>query len=336
LLAAADSLLGAARAADPTWIDPVILQGEVALQSVVPLEDPAARAAAIQRGLQAALEALQLDPSSARALALRGTLTFNDWRLARTTDPTARAALLTSARQDLETATRDDPTLASAFAQLSFLYYADKQFDIYMALTAARQAYEADAYLSMADLILHRLFWASYDTDQFADATKWCDEGRRRFPTEARFVECRLWTMLAPDAPPEIALAWRRAATLDSLTRPDQRAFTSRLGQMIVGGVIGRAAQRGPEGAPAAALADSANRVLTRARADRDVDPRLELAAYEAIMRAQMGQDREAIDLLRRYVAVNPDHSFQVGGNIHWWWRNLKNDPAFQAVMARR
>jgi hypothetical protein len=142
--------------------------------------------------------------------------------------------------------------------------------------------------------------------------------------------------MLAPDASPDIALAWRRAATLDSLTRPDQRAFTSRLGQMIVGGVIGRAAQRTPQGAPAKALADSAVRVLTRARADRDVDPRLELAAYEAIMRAQMGQDREAIDLLRRYVAVNPDHSFQVGGNIHWWWRNLKNDPAFQAVMARR
>ncbi len=333
LLARADSLLRDANQADPAWIDPLILEAEIAYQQATLPGSPTDRGQWIDQGLAIVQRALALEPGSARALAARGALSFLDWRLARTADPVARGQLLDGARRDLETAVRADATLASAFAQLSFVYYADKRVDVYEALNAAREAYQADAYLAMADLILHRLFWASYDTDQFAAAATWCDEGRRRFPADPRFVECSLWLMLAPDAAPDITLAWRRAATLDSLTAPAQREFTRRLAQMIVGGVIGRAAVAVTGDR---ALADSADRVLRAARTDRDLDPGLELLGYEAIMRARMGQAAEAIALLRRYVAVNPDHSFQVGGNIHWWWRGLRDDPGFQAVMARR
>jgi hypothetical protein len=142
--------------------------------------------------------------------------------------------------------------------------------------------------------------------------------------------------LLTPDAIPDIDLGWRLTVRLDSLASEEDRPITSRLGRLIVGGVVGRAAQRAGVGTAGRALADSADRVLAGARADRETDPHLELLGYEAIMRAQMGSNEEAIELLRRYVAVNPDHSFQVGGNVHWWWRGLKSDPAFQAVMARR
>jgi hypothetical protein len=40
--------------------------------------------------------------------------------------------------------------------------------------------------------------------------------------------------------------------------------------------------------------------------------------------------------MLKQYVAINPDHSFEVGGNIHWWWRDLRSNPGFQAVMKRK
>ncbi len=331
-LVEADSLLAMASAEDARWLDPVVLRGEIAYQRSRLPGSAAERAALLEQGMQFAARALELEPSAAEAAALRGTLRYGQYRLGQTPDPSARAQLLASAKRDLEAAVRSDPTLAGAYAQLSFLNYDAK--DVPSALSSARNAYEADAYLAIADLILTRLFWASYDLDQFSEARKWCEEGRRRFPANPTFTECSLWMMLTPDARPDIAEAWRLAARVDSLTPPAARAFRSHLARTVVGGVIGRAA-KAASGDAAQALADSADRVLVRARADREVDPSQELVGYEAIMRTQMGQADAAIDLLRRYVALNPDHAFTVGGNIHWWWRDLRNNPDFQAVMAR-
>ena len=60
---------------------------------------------------------------------------------------------------------------------------------------AARRASEADAYLSNADQIIDRLFLASYDLSQFTVAGHWCDEGAHRFPSDYKFVKCKLWLM---------------------------------------------------------------------------------------------------------------------------------------------
>ena len=332
----ADTLLAEASRADDHWAAPLVLRGEIAFERGREPGEPSRRSAFLDRGGELAEAALALDPRNAAALALRGKVRFAEWSLARSPDPAVRALLLKAAEKDLEAAVAADPSLASAYAQLTFVYYADKSVGVFTALQAARNAYEADAYLSMADLILHRLFWASYDTDQFADAVKWCEEGHRRFPTDVRFTECQLWLLLTPGSQPDIGTAWRLAARSDSFAAPDDRPFESHLTRLIVGGVIGRAAKAAPVGAAKALLADSADRVLTGARAGRDVDPHQELEGYEAVMRTQMGDYPEAIDLLRRYVAVNPDHSFQVEGNIHWWWRDLRNNPDFQRVMARR
>ena len=142
--------------------------------------------------------------------------------------------------------------------------------------------------------------------------------------------------LLTPDAKPDIPEAWRLARRVDSLAPPMERGFQSHLAQLIVGGVIGRASKGAPAGATQKSLADSAEHVLVRARADRKIDPEQELVGYEAIMRTQMGDHEGAIALLKQYVALNPDHTFEVGGNIHWWWRELRSNPGFRAVMARR
>ncbi len=332
LYAAADSLLGQAEAGDAKWVDPIIVRGEIALEYARLEKDPAVRDRLIGNAKAAAGRALALDPNLAAALALRGTISFGEWRIGRTADPLVRSQLLANARKDLEAATARDPNLASAFAELTFVYYADKTEPVSSALAAARKAYEADAYLNIADRILQRLFWSSYDTDLFQDADRWCTVGRQRFPGDVRFSECQLWLLLPPNIEPDIAAAWRIKARVDSLSAPDTRPFQQHLTQLIVGGVIGRAAKA----SPAARLADSADRVLIAGRAGPDVDPDQELLAYEAIMRAQMGQTDVAVKLLRRYVDINPDHSFKVGDNVHWWWRDLQNNPGFKALLSRK
>jgi hypothetical protein len=83
-------------------------------------------------------------------------------------------------------------------------------------------------------------------------------------------------------------------------------------------------------------MTDSANAVLRRARADFEVDENQELAGYEAAIRTVLGDYDEAVSLLRRYVALNPGHSFNVDGDLHWWWRPLRDQPGFAAVAARK
>lgn len=41
---------------------------------------------------------------------------------------------------------------------------------------------------------------------------------------------------------------------------------------------------------------------------------------------------RQAVGL--SLIALNPDHPFKVGGNVHWWWRDLRNKPGFEALLA--
>ena len=140
--------------------------------------------------------------------------------------------------------------------------------------------------------------------------------------------------MLAPDAARDVPRAWLLAARLDSLFagRPDSvRQFQRHFDEVLVGGAIGKRV-----GESASPLADSARRVLLRARTDSRVDPGHELPGYEAVVRTRIGDFDEAISLLKEYVGYNPDHSFRVGNNIHWWWRPLTDKPGFQTLLARR
>jgi len=333
-LALADSLALQAQRADSKWSDPIALEAEIALQrgrlyNPQTAEGKTQRERLFQKALDAAERMVAMDPASGRALALRGTVKYALWGLALNLDPVARAQELRAAGADLESAVTKDPTLAAAYATLSSVDYDRK--DRFSAFRNALRAYQTDAFLSNAETILNRLYWTSSDTDNFAEARKWCAEGNRRFPANYLFTFCKLWALLTPDAQPDIPLAWSLAAQVESLAPPVVRPFQSRKAQMIVGGVIGRA---GKAAGGQSALLDSADRVLVRARADRTIDLEGELPGFEAVMRTQMGDLERGLEMLKQYVSTHPDHFFLVGGNIHWWWRPLQALPGFQQLKA--
>jgi serine/threonine-protein kinase len=319
----ADSLLGAAERADPQWIEPILQRGQLALRRARLLQRTLVVAARwLTVGTGHASRVLNRDPNHPAGLQLRGTLRYVRWILNLDSDPDRRAALLDSAQADLESAVRGDPRLASAQATLSHLLYARK--DVVSAVLAARAAYEADAYLRDAEVILDRLFYGSYDLAQFSEAQRWCAEGVRRFPKSYRFVDCQLWMLTTPSADLDIDRAWRLAAQADGLTPAPRLPYWSRMRQIVVASVIGRAGRR-----------DSAERVLERARTDDpQIDPSQELVGYEALARALMGDEDAAIAILKRYVATHPEHSFRRNGMVHWWWRGLERRPDFQAVLS--
>jgi tetratricopeptide (TPR) repeat protein len=321
LLSRADSILRTAQALDPTWTEPVALRAQTALQGATWSRADQA-VVAVRSGIALADSALQRDPNHAEAWETRGTLQYYLYLLNVSPTATARAALLDEAQADLERAVGIDPDLASALNMLSRLHYDRK--DRLSAALAARQALQADSYLRDAPATFDRLFWAHYDLGQFAEAQRTCREAAARVPRDARFRQCELWMLLTPTADADPDAAWAILGQVDSLTTPDRRPFVSRVSRMIVGGVLARAN-----------LPDSARHVLDAARAGPEVDPRQELVGYEAIMRTMVGDYDDAVQLLRRYVAANPDHQFlEVEGDVHWWWRPLRDHPGFATVAA--
>jgi len=309
-----DSLLAAAERADPKWVDPIVLRGQLVERRVRLTRN----AALIDEGLAHAGRALALAEQDPGALELRGTLRYRRWQLARPPDPQQASALLDDARADLERVTNIDPTRASAYATLSSLYYQTK--DLQGAALAARRAYEEDAYLSSAPDILYRLFFTAYDLDQQRQAQRWCEEGTRRFRQDFRFRECQLYMMTRLEQP-DVPRAWRLLAGIDSLVPAPRRQSIHLREQMMVAATIARAG-----------LKDSAHAVIERSRGTPEVDPEHDLVALEAFVRTLLGEQDEAIRLLQRYVAANPEHSFRVGGDVFWWWWDLQKHPGFQAL----
>ena len=314
LFARTDSTLASAERADRTWIEPIVLRGQLVERRVRLARNPAL----IDEGLAHATRALAIAPEDPGALELRGTLRYRRWQLARPPDPQQAATLLDDARKDLERATNIDPTLASAYATLSSLYYQTK--DLQGAALAARRAYEEDAYLGNTVDILDRLFFTSYDLDQQRQAQRWCQEGMRRFPRDFRFLECQLYMMTRLEDP-DIPRAWRLLAGIDSLVPAQRRQVIHLREQMLVAATIARAG-----------LKDSAHQVIGRSRGTPELDPDHDLVAMEAFVRTLLGEQDEAIRLLQRYVAANPEHSFRVGGDLFWWWWDLQKHPGFQAL----
>jgi serine/threonine-protein kinase len=318
LFARTDSTLASAERADPRWVDPIILQGQLVERRVRLTRS----AGLIDEGLAHAARALAIAPEDAGALELRGTLRYRRWQLARPSDPGEAAKLLDDARKDLERATNIDPALASAWATLSSLYYQTK--DLPGAALAARRAYEEDAYLANSADILDRLFFTSYDLDQQIQAERWCQEGARRFPRDFRFLECQLY-MMTRHEDPDVPRAWGLLAGIDSFVPAQRRPVIHLREQMLVAATIARAG-----------LKDSAHQVIARSRGTPELDPEHDLVAMEAFVRTLLGEQDEAIRLLQQYVAANPEHSFRVGGDIFWWWWDLQRHPGFQALARPR
>jgi eukaryotic-like serine/threonine-protein kinase len=317
----ADTLLAAAEPLDAGWSDPAVARSMIAYRRArLSVDDPLQSGKWIEIGIGHAERALRLVQDNPQALETRGDLRYLKWLLNLVPDPSRARELLKSAREDLENAVRIAPAQASAWAMLSHLYYqTGDEIDVKL---AARRAYEEDAYLSNADVVLSRLFFASYDLGQFPDAVHYCEVGQQRFPKDPKFVECRLWLMTTKARDPDVPLAWRLADSLVQASAEGDREYQQLNAQMLVAGVLARAG-----------LADSARHVAARSRGRPEIDPTRDLLYTEAIVRTTLGDKDEAIKALKSYLAVNPEKRAGMADDPGWYFRSLAEDPRFQKLV---
>ena len=283
--------------------------------------NPAALPAVIDSGVMFADRALKLQPNNPDAFEVKGKLEWLRFDKRVDTDPNTIDRLLPAAESDLTRAVDLNKDQAGAWVALSSLYYA--KTDIQAANTAALNAYRADAYLSSARQVLKRLWSTSHDLEQYPEALKWCNEGRRRFPTDPDFTSCRLWMYTTRLERPDIDSVWSYRNRYVALLPAQQRSFGQRMGDIQAAGALARAG-----------LADSARRVLLRARATPAEDPTRELEGTEAVVRVILGDHDEAIRLIADYLAVNPAHRKGFATRTSPWWRDLQSNPKFKRLMA--
>ena len=315
-LSRADSLLAQAERLDPKWATPIVQRGWLAYHEERMLRDDLSKGEVIARGIAHAERALALDAKHAEAFEVRGTLRYDQLLQGLVPDPNEAAELLRTAEEDLRQATTLDPGRATAWNALSRLLY--RKYNRVEANLYAQRAYGEDTYLSSAPEILFRLYATSWDLEQFVEAAKWCDLGRRRFPDRSQFINCQLWLLGTDVRRPNPDEAWRLLSELERVTPKSRWEAARREAQMIVALSIARA------GHP-----DSARHVIERSRAGRDIDPRGELIGHEIVVRAMLGDKEEALRLLSLYLTSHPEHREGFTKANRWEFRVLREDPRY-------
>jgi hypothetical protein len=325
---AADSLAAAAGARDPKWVDPPVLRATLAYwRSRRAGDDGALASRMIDSGLVHAGHALSIEPNSAAALEIRGSLNYWKWLLTLEPDSARAVRLLAGAQADLEAATRNNPAQsAGAHAMLSHMYANLPDKSMVDVIIEATRALETDAYLSNADVILSRLALANYDEGNFAASDRWCKEGGRRFPTDWHFLECELFLMTSTAKEPDPARAKLLADSMVKLTQAGSEQRYQRLSaQALVAGVLARAGQM-----------DSARSILARTHDDPQADPSRDLAYTSAYMWLLAGDTAAAVGRIRDYITTNPGRRAAFAENPNWWFRGIQNDPRYRAAVGSR
>jgi serine/threonine-protein kinase len=318
---AADSLAAAAERQDSRWVDPIVLRATLAywLSRRTVDDSLVFSVAMIDSGLSHANRALALQSDSPDALEMRGNLNYWRWLLGLEPNSALAAELLQSARADLESATRINPSQASAWAMLSHMYanLADKSLsDV---ILAANKALEFDAFLSNADVIINRLAHAYYDEGNFSSSDRWCAEGHRRFPTQWQFYECQLLLMTSNLKQPDPVRAWALADTIVQLTQDRYQFLNS---QVLVAGVLARAGQM-----------DSARSILRRTRDDPVADTSRDLANTSAFIWLLAGDTTAAVGRIKDYLIANPGRRRDFAENPNWWFSGIQNDPRYREAV---
>ena len=322
-LARTDSLLAEAAALDPKWAPPNSLRGwlDFRRSRMAPSAAASYHAAAIQEGLEHAERALSLKADDPDALELRGTLRYWKWLNNLGGSSSEAAKLYEEAERDLRTSVEINPAQASAWTTLSHLLI--NKPAMAEAKLAAMRAYEADPYLTNANVTLFRLFITSYQLDDATEAKHWCDEGQRRFPDDYRFADCQLTYYSLKGATQDIDEGWRTVARYVELSPPSLRPLHQLLGQMRMAIALGRAG-----------LPDSARRVAERSRGEASIDSGRELALLEALARMIVGDKDEAFKQLSVYLASNPQQLEGLDKDDSWESKEFRSDPRF-AILFR-
>ncbi len=297
-LTRADSLFARAHAEDPKWLRPLLERGWT-IRDLAHLRRDTARVRTLRRGLDFADQALALDPSSAAAHELRGSLHWGI--LSALASGAADSLELQQAERDLRAAVDADSTRATAWGTLSLVVSARGAFA--ESQIAAERALRQDAYLDGASDIQFQLYASSVMLGDLATARSACLDGQKAYPTDWRFVECEL-TLLRNDvdARPDPRRAWELVARLEVLDPPEKskhtpHAYATIFRRMVAAAVSARA------GDAAVARAEIAR---ARRMTEGDTALRLDNAYAEAYVRLLLGDRHEAIVLLRGLIAARP------------------------------
>jgi hypothetical protein len=178
-------------------------------------------------------------------------------------------------------------------------------------------------------MIIERLYRSSVQLARYDSAAAWCARGNHRFPSNWRFVECRLTLLGYPGPEPaNLDLAWRLFRELEQLDPPDAaraagRDYTPVFRKMAVARAAARAGQ-----------VDSARALSLAARGEVRGNPMLASAQAgdEAYVRLLLGESDSTIVLLGRMLAVQPRLRRQVAENVKY--RSLYTDARFRRLVA--
>lgn len=321
-----DSLLAAAAVRDPAWGDPPTRRGWLAYRrsrlSGLNLD---AYDRWTRVGLEHAARALELDPSNAAALDLRGTLSYWRYLLGLFEGHDEADRLFHAAEADFEAAIAADRYRATALTSMSHLLLAKGERA--QAKLYAERAYQADPFLESANLTLWRQFLASWDLALENEARRPCEEGQRRFAADFRFEQCRLMMMGLPTATPDLADAWSTFERFVEKSPPQVREVNRSRGFVYVSMALVRAD-----------LPDSARAVALRSRTTGEIDPVQEVALLESVVRTWLGDESEAVSLLSQYLAANPgvDDGFRqslLENSLPWYQRALAQNARLRSLL---
>ncbi|MFN8571207.1 MAG: serine/threonine-protein kinase [Gemmatimonadaceae bacterium] len=322
----ADSQLAAVQTMDSRWAAPPAERAKLAyrLARLLGPGDPTQYAKYIDIGLSYAGEAVRRSPGDADALESRATLTYLRWLLNLAPDAASADRLLADAEKDFRASIAANALQASAWNTLSHLLMAKSQTS--EAKLAAQTAYESDPYLVDADKTVYRLVMTSLDLGSHTEVAKWCSVGRERFPENFRFSECRLWLLTMPGQKPNVDSIWAAVDAYVKASPANLTEFDKHKGGMIAAIALIRA------GLPP----DSARHVMVASRATGQLDPTSELTQLEAFARAQVGDKDDAIRLLTKYLANNPQQRALAQHDESWWLDPIREDPRYKALIGAR
>lgn len=311
----ADELLSRAQMLDPNWVKVKVEGARTALLLAESMRE-SPRGLEVEwagRALAHAEDAVEMAPEHPEAWEVRGWIKA---RMARGADAGKGARLREEAEADLRRALELDDGSASAWWSLSRVLteqgrYAESR-------SAAERALEVDTYLEVDAGAVHELYLSAMNLEEFAEARRWCREGRSRFPREHDFVVCQLFLLAsAPQVSPDVGRAWALVDTLQTTVSRRNRESFRTYGAMQVAKVLARAGQ-----------ADSARAVI---RGLTGGETPAWLAYDEAHARLLLGEPDRALDLLEE--AVEYDPSLRESLPEDWWFRPLWGDPEFRSLM---
>ncbi len=313
VLLQADSLFASAAEEDPSWSAPVVARGWNARTraGVYSASQTTRDRELLLEGLEMAERALRQDPGNPEALELRGSLRVDLFRRQDTEDGLRLAEL---AEEDLRAATAADPSRVFAHVSLADLLRLRGNFQ--EASIAAQHALEADPFLINAEReVLFILSQVWLDLGDIQRASRWNDEGRRRFPAEPSFTAAKL----------VILAGWGGVLgavdTAHVLLEEMEKVFdvpSWSYGRLQVAAVL---AQHG--------MVDSAQALLEQVQSSTSRGPWRDY--FEANVRLHLGQRERALELLAEFLESLPQRKSYIARD--WWWEPLREDTRFQEMV---